>query len=310
MAHGMHLAGKTILITGAGSGIGRLLALSAAQRGAQVIIWDRADSGQDVCDELRAADHLAHFYRVDITNSDAVAAAAVRVLEDVGPVDILVNNAGVVSGRPLLELDAQAVRTTFEVNTLALFWTTQAFLPAMIAQQRGLVVTVASAAGMVGVARQTDYSASKFAAVGFTEALRSELRAAKTGVQTLTVCPYYIHTGMFDGVKSRFPLLLPIMEPQPVVDRILRAIETGKKQLVLPPAVHMVKLARLLPISATDKILDILGLNKGMDAFTGRPGDRIENHSAVSSIHSAVTPNHSAVSINHHGSPQAEVPHD
>ena len=119
--------------------------------------------------------------------------------DEVGPVDVLVNNAGVISGQLLSELTDEAIERTLAVNTLALFWCTRAFLPAMVERRRGHVVTLASAAGLVGVVRQTDYSASKHAAVGFAESLRFELRRYAPEVHTTLVCPFYINTGMFDG---------------------------------------------------------------------------------------------------------------
>ena len=132
-------------------------------------------------------------------------ARADEVRSAAGEVDVLVNNAGIVSGRPLLELSDERIERTFAVNTLALFWTSKAFLPAMTARGSGHIVTVASAAGLIGTARETDYAASKFAAVGFNEALRLELRRSAPGVKTTLVCPYYIDTGMFDGRQDAVP---------------------------------------------------------------------------------------------------------
>jgi all-trans-retinol dehydrogenase (NAD+) len=143
----------------------------------------------------------------------------------------------------------------------------------MVERGRGTVVTVASAAGLVGVARQTDYSASKFAAFGFNESLRAELRAGRTGVNTLVVCPYYIDTGMFDGVRTRFPRLLPILKEEVVAAKVLDGIENGRRKLVLPPLVNLVPAARLLPVGTFDRLMDVLGINRTMDQFTGRPAE-------------------------------------
>ena len=98
----------------------------------------------------------------------------------------------------------------------------------MKARGSGHIVTVASAAGLIGTARETDYAASKFAAVGFDEALRQELRRSAPGVRTTVVCPYYIDTGMFKGVKTRFPLLLPVLKEQEVADRVLKAVRRNQ----------------------------------------------------------------------------------
>lgn len=97
------------------------------------------------------------------------------------------------------------------INTTAHHWTVRETLPDMLAENRGHIVTIASIAGWVGVRGLADYCASKFGAVGFDESLRFELRAKKSNVKTTCICPYFINTGMFDGAKSRFPLLLPIL---------------------------------------------------------------------------------------------------
>ncbi|WP_181274494.1 SDR family oxidoreductase [Brevibacterium oceani] len=270
MKRGTDISGARVLITGAGSGIGRLMALDAAARGAaEIIIWDlSADSGEAVQAELTARGTAARAFALNVGDADQVEAAAAPV----GPIDVLINCAGIVTGKKLLENDEEAIRRVFEVNTFALYWTTRAFLPGMIERDRGSVVTIASAAGLTGVARQTDYSASKWAAVGFTESLRGELRADGSHVNTLAVCPFYINTGMFAGVQTKFPRLLPILEETDVSTRVLDAVESGREQLVMPSLVRWVPGARLLPTRAFDKVMDFLGVNQTMDHFTGRTG--------------------------------------
>ncbi|NUT71982.1 SDR family oxidoreductase [Pseudarthrobacter sp. C4D7] len=271
MAKGTRLSGSTLLITGGGSGLGRRMALGAARRGSRVLVWDvDAAAGAAVRDEIRAAGGQAEAQAVDVTDREAVRAAAAQA----GPVDVLVNNAGVVSGRRLLDATEEAIERTMNVNVLALYWVTRAFLGGMVQRGHGTVVTIASAAGMVGVARQTDYSASKFAAFGFNESLRAELRADHTGVNTLVVCPYYINTGMFDGVQTRWPRILPILGEEDVAAAVLDAIEAGRRKLVLPPLVNLLPVLRVLPVSVFDRVMDVLGVNRTMDHFTGRKGSR------------------------------------
>jgi all-trans-retinol dehydrogenase (NAD+) len=271
MGAGVRLDGSRVLITGGGSGIGRLMALGAAERGASVVVWDR-DGGraQAVRDEIRGRGAAAEHAVVDVTDAEAVKAAASATAQ----VDVLVNNAGVVAGKRLLEASEQEIRRTFEVNTLALYWVTRAFLPGMIARRRGTVVTVSSAAGLIGVAQQTDYSASKFAALGFAESLRAELRLDATGVHSLVVCPYYIDTGMFEGVQSRFPLLLPILHERHVATKVLDAVEKGRTMVVMPPLARTIPVLRALPVRWFDAVADLLGVNQTMAGFTGRVGDR------------------------------------
>lgn len=266
---GLALSGARVLITGAGSGIGRLMALGAARRGAgEVILWDlSAERAGAVKAEVEAAGATASVGIVDVADRTAVADAA----KEAGPVDVLINNAGIVTGADLLDTTDEAIVRTFDVNTLALYWTTRAFLPAMRERDRGVIVTVSSAAGIAGVAKQTDYSASKFAAFGFTESLRNELRARGSAVSTVLVAPYYINTGMFDGVTTKFPRLLPILDEDDVARRILDAIESGTQQLILPPLSRFMPAARVLPVRAFDRVMDFFGINRTMDHFTGRP---------------------------------------
>ena len=265
------LHGSTVLITGAASGIGAGLARTAARKGARIVGWDRDGTALGrVIEDVQRISPGSAAYTVDITDREMVADAGRRVLSEVGPVDVLVNNAGVISGRRLSELSDDAIERTFGVNVLGLFWVTRAFLPTMIERGKGHVVTVASAAGLVGVVRQTDYSASKHAAIGFAESLRFELRRYAPALRTTLVCPFYINTGMFDGAKSRVPWLLPILDEAKVVAKIADAIERDRRQLLMPPSVHLLPVMRALPVPLFDKLTDLLGVNASMDEFVGR----------------------------------------
>lgn len=261
------LNGKTLLVTGGGSGIGRLIALGAAERGAKVIVWDlNADAGESVRDEIRALGGSAECDAVDVSDRAAVTAAALGA----GRVDAVVNNAGVVTGKTLLDASDAQIERTFAVNVLPLYWVTRAFLGGMITRGCGTVVTIASAAGLVGVAKQTDYSASKWAAVGFAESLRAEMKKYRTGVTSLVVCPYYVSTGMFEGVRTKFPLLLPIMTPEYVARRVLDAIESGREQLIMPRFARLTPIMRVLPPAGFDAAMNFFGINNTMDEFVGR----------------------------------------
>lgn len=264
--------GAVVLITGAGSGIGRLMALEAARRGARaVLIWDlNSTAAAEVADEVAALGVEARGYSVDVTNEQAVEETGEEVLAEFGQVDVLVNNAGIVNGKDFLDLSEEDIRRTFEVNTISHYRVTRQFLPRMLERDYGSVVTIASAAGLVGVARQTDYSASKYAAVGFAESLRAELRHKGSNVHTLLVCPYYISTGMFDGVKTRFPLLLPILKPEAVARDVVDAIEKGTQMKVKPGFVRVAQLIKPAPVPLLDAALDFFGINSTMDDFTGR----------------------------------------
>lgn len=267
MTYKVALSGSRVLITGGASGLGRQLAVQSAAKGAHVVIWDmNLVNAKKVVAEIQKVGGSAEAHQVDITDRLAVNKLALKV----GAVDVLFNNAGVVSGDWFLDLNPDSIERTYRVNVLSLYWMTQAFLPAMVQSGRGCVVTISSASGMLGVAKLTDYAASKFAAFGFMESLRSELRMKRSSVNTLTVCPHYIGTGMFDGVQTKFPWLLPILDEAKVAAKILRSVEKGKAMLVMPKFVHVIPVVRVLPIRAFDRITDFFGVNRTMDNFRGR----------------------------------------
>jgi len=262
---------KNVLITGAASGIGRLMAEKAAALGANLFLWDLNPSGLDsVRLSLQQNGNNVHTYVVDLSDRAAIYDTAAQVLSDGGAIDILINNAGIVSGKPLLEISDEQIQRTFDVNTLALFWTTRAFLPRMIEQSRGHIVTIASAGGIVGTSRLVDYASSKFAAIGFDDALRMEFKRMKLPIQTTVVCPFYIDTGMFEGVKTRFPMLLPILKPEYAVKRIMNAIQKNRRRLVMPRFVMTAYPMRIFPMAIFDAVNGFFGINKTMDEFIGR----------------------------------------
>ncbi len=267
------IGGQVALVTGGASGIGRLLALSFARLGAKVAVWDASEANIRALEaEADAAGLSVLAARCDVTNREAVYALGAKLVAALGPVDILVNNAGVVSGTSFLDTSDEKLVRTMDVNVVSNFWTVKAFLPSMIERNRGRLVTISSAAGLLGVTGLADYSASKFAAFGFHEALRMELRRRKSAVATTVICPFFIDTGMFAGVKTRFPLLLPIMKSEKAVRKIMKAILRKKKRLIMPPFVYAVYLLRLFPVGLFDAMADFFGVNASMEEFRGRGG--------------------------------------
>jgi all-trans-retinol dehydrogenase (NAD+) len=247
------------------------MAFAFARRGARVVVWDLQGSALKVLEADAAAKGFTINGMVcDVSERAAVYRCANAMAAEYGPVDILINNAGIVSGKPLLEIDDEKIEKTMRVNVLSLFWTAKAFLPSMIERNSGHIVTIASAAGVIGVRGMADYCASKFAAVGFDESLRLELRRIKCAVQTSIICPYFINTGMFAGVKTRFPRLLPIMESDYAAGRIVRAVLNSRKRLIIPRFVRGALVLRLFPPRVQDTVADFFGLSHAMDTYTGR----------------------------------------
>jgi len=117
-------------------------------------------------------------------------------------VTILINNAGVASGRPLLETSDFRIRKTIEVNAISHFYTIKEFLPSMLEKNRGHIVTICSAAAIAGMPSMVEYCASKAAAFMIDECTRLEIKKIGKNVKTTCICPYFINTGMFEGMSE------------------------------------------------------------------------------------------------------------
>jgi all-trans-retinol dehydrogenase (NAD+) len=279
------IRGRKVLVTGGASGMGRRIALECALRHArQIVIWDLdAARLSAVAQEVRDRGCEVRTDVVSVADRRQVYETARDVQDRGGPVDVLVNSAGVVSGKPFLEIPDEQIERSFAVNTMALYWVCKAFVPKMVERNSGHVVTLASASALMGVAKLADYAASKWAAMGFDESLRFELAKLAPSVRTTVVCPYYVNTGMFAGARSRFPRLLPILDEEVVVRRIMRAIERGHRRLFLPWSMYLLPMLRVLPVPAFDAVAGFLGVNASMDEFVGRPGAEVtarDNRSA------------------------------
>lgn len=228
------IQGEIALVTGGGGGLGRLLALRLAKLGATVVLWDiNAQALEESIDLVKGIGGKAYAYKCDLADKDDVYRIAKQTQEEVGDVTILINNAGVASGHLLLDTPDHLIKRTFDVNAIAHFWTVKAFLPKMIKKDHGHIMTIASMAGYIGVSKLVDYCSSKYAAVGFDEALRVELETLGVwGVKTTVVCPYFIQqTGMFDDVCSKF---LPTLKPNDVADRAVDGLRRNEKVVLIP----------------------------------------------------------------------------
>jgi len=262
------IAGRTALITGGASGIGLLMGESLLQKGlARLIVCDLSEA--NIATAAPRLGPKAEFHRIDVTDTPALLDLAARIDQTGRPVDLLINNAGIVVGRPFAQHSAADIDRTMAVNATALMQLTRALLPGMIARGEGHVVNIASAAGMVSNPGMSVYCASKWAVIGWSDSLRLEMEAAATGVRVTTVIPYYIDTGMFDGVRSP---IIPILKPEPAVARIIRAIERDRVFLRMPGIVNILPLVRgLLPRRAFDVVVGRwFGIYDSMSGFTGR----------------------------------------
>ncbi|XP_032764579.1 epidermal retinol dehydrogenase 2 [Rattus rattus] len=269
-----NVAGEVVLITGAGSGLGRLLALQFARLGSVLVLWDvnkeTNEETRQIAQEAGAT--RVHAYTCDCSQREEVYRVADEVKKEVGDVSILINNAGIVTGRKFLDCPDDLMEKSLDVNFKAHLWMYKAFLPAMIANNHGHLVCISSSAGLIGVNGLSDYCASKFAALGFAESMFVETLAQKQrGIKTTIVCPFFIKTGMFEGCTTKCPNLLPILDPEYAVGKIVDAILQEQLYLYMPKFLYFIMfLKSFLPIKTGILIADYLGIFHVMDGFTGQ----------------------------------------
>jgi all-trans-retinol dehydrogenase (NAD+) len=264
------VSGQVVLVTGGAMGLGRMIALRFAALGAIVLVWDvDVTNGLQVVQQISSmsGESEAHFFEVDVGDREAVYRAGRQVLEQFGAVDILVNNAGVVCGRTLLNTPDAAIERTFAINTLAHFWTVRAFLPDMLQRNRGHIVCIGSAGSLFGFPNMVDYGATKFASYGFMCHLRQELRSlGKRGIHLTVVCPSFIKTGMFEGV--RVPMLTTWLSPGYAADEVVKAVRRNQWRLLMPSIVWLLALVvALTPIGFYDLAMRITGALNAMKRF-------------------------------------------
>ncbi|KAG0303730.1 hypothetical protein BGZ98_006352 [Dissophora globulifera] len=256
---------EVVLITGGASGIGYLLAESLAIRRITVVVLDvlPVQSSLDI-----------ESFICDVSNPEDIARAAKEIREEIGEPTILVNNAGIVNGRSVLDLSIQDIKKTMDVNFLGQAYTIKEFLPDMIKNNHGHIISVSSAMGIMAAPQIADYAASKAAVKSFHETLESEIKYVyKTpGVKTTLVCCGKVETGMFKGVMERLPFFTPTLEPLEVVRSLIATMEQkrGRNQIMLPLYVHFVPLVSIMPAWFQDLARRYSGADKAMETFVGK----------------------------------------
>ena len=264
------IKGRTLLITGGASGIGRIMGRMALQRGAKkVVVWDiNEDNIAATESELNSYGEVKG-YKVDVANAEMVKQMFALTTKECGDVDILINSAGIITGnKTFAEQSQQDINRTMAINATAPMTVALQALPPMLERNVGHICNIASAAGFIANPRMSIYAASKWAVIGWSDSLRVELQESKSNVHVTTIAPYYISTGMFDGVRSR---IIPILKPEWVAKKILNAIEKNKKISSWPLGYHLIRtLQALLPLRALDLLCKVLGIYNALDHFKGR----------------------------------------
>lgn len=206
-----------ILITGAGHGMGREVALRFGRLGAKIVCVDiNAKGNEETVKLIKQSKGQAYNYECDVTNRSAVMKLAEKVNLEVGEVTILINNAGIMPCKPLLRHSEDEIKAIMNINVNGNLWMIQAFLPAMLENNNGHIVAMSSMAGKMGLRNLVPYCGSKYAARGIMESLAMELHEDPrdtNGIKFTTVCPYIVNTGLCHNPKIRFQNLLKTVEP-------------------------------------------------------------------------------------------------
>jgi 3-oxoacyl-[acyl-carrier protein] reductase len=211
-AHMSQLANQIAVVTGAGRGIGRGIALALATEGADVVCVSRTlENSEKVALEVRALGRRAWACSVDVANASGVAEAAEKILADALRVDILVNNAGVTRDGLLMRMSEPDWDAVLDTNLKGAFLFTKAFSRAFLKQRSGRIINISSIAGLMGNAGQSNYAASKAGLIGFTKSLAREF--ASRGVNVNAIAPGFIDTDMTAVLKEEMKAELLKMIP-------------------------------------------------------------------------------------------------
>jgi short-subunit dehydrogenase len=267
------LDGKRVLITGGAQGIGLEMAMKFASRGAEVVIADINEQKlTEAKTKIEALGVAAWGFPVDVTNPASIASLRAQVAAEVGPIDVLVNNAGVVFGGPFTETPLDHHFKTYEVNVLGVVAMTHAFLPDLVERPEAHLVNISSASGFVGLPYASTYASSKWAVIGFSESIRSELKVqGHEHVHTTIVCPSYIGTGMFEGAAA--PKATEILDPDYLAEKVVQAVERDRVYVLEPWMVKITPLLRgLLPTALLDRVSRLFGADTSMAHWTGHDG--------------------------------------
>jgi short-subunit dehydrogenase len=272
-----NLKGLRVLITGASQGIGRALAIAAADRGMRVIAAARSAALlNELGAAVRAAGGVIQTVEADVTDPDGRRCMVDSALQHFGGLDVLVNNAGIGATGHFTEAGADRLRKIMEVNFFGLTETTRAFLPLLKAGTTPAILNISSIAGKRGIPARSEYSASKFAVQGFSEALRAEVQ--KDGVDVLVVCPGLTQTNFSRNMLEQKALVqmdhLRGMTSEDVAAATLRTLESGRHEVCLTTGGRLLVLvSRFLP-----RLADRIARRKVRALFQEEIAARREHH--------------------------------
>jgi short-subunit dehydrogenase len=263
------LKNKTILITGGASGIGKIMSRLSLERNAKVIIWDiNPQNIENTLQELSPLGNITS-YVVDVSNVQQIETTAQKLKKEHGNIDVLINNAGIVVGKYFHEHTATEIEKTLNINSSAPMHICNQFLGSMMGNNSGHICNISSSASLISNPKMSVYAASKWAVFGWSDSLRLEMKELKKKIKVTTILPYYINTGMFDGVKSR----IPILNDEYAALTIIKAIEKNKKIITIPGWIY--RFTRFGQTVMSVNVFDwfagsVMGIYKTMSDFKGR----------------------------------------
>jgi 3-oxoacyl-[acyl-carrier protein] reductase len=225
------LKNKNALITGAGKGIGKAIALALAKEGVNVILVARTQEEIDsVAAKVRSLRVKALAITADVADINSVNTAVAKALAEFGTIDILINNAGIAAFGKFLELEPTDWERIIQVNLMGTYYVTRAVLPNMIERQTGDIINISSTAGLSGNALTSAYSASKFAVLGLTESLMQEVRKHNIRVTALT--PSTVATDMAKELKLTDGNPEKIMQAEDMAELIIAQLKLNRRVFI------------------------------------------------------------------------------
>jgi short-subunit dehydrogenase len=259
------IAGKRVLITGAGHGLGRAIAEEFAAAGAHVVVTDlKADWVANTVQSLVQAGRSACGYAMDISHVEQVREVRQKTLDEHGPLDVLINNAGIAHGGPFLDVSLEQHLANYRVNAVGTMIVTHTFLPDLLARPEAHLVNISSGSGLIGLPFASTYASTKWAIIGLADSLREELRLlGHRNLKITTCCPSYISTGQSDGARP--PLLTRMLRPEEVARLVLKGVRKNQEMVLTPWLVRATPLTKgIMPRSWFRVLNDVMGVTNSL----------------------------------------------